>query len=83
MIEAAQIGSYVHIERGSVIGKFAILRDSVKVLEGTVVPPGLVVPSFSVVGGRPGRVVGEVGEGWGVGEGSEGGDLRELWRSIR
>jgi len=81
-VEAAVVGSNVHISRGSVIGKFAIIKDCVKVLEGTVVPAGMVVPSFSVVGGRPGRVVGEVGDGWGVGEGSEGGDLRELWRSI-
>lgn len=87
VVEAAVIGSNVHIGRDCVVGKFAILKDCVKVLEGTVVPPGLVVPSFSVVAGRPGRVVGEVGDGWGVGEGVgrggvEGGDLRELWRSI-
>lgn len=87
VVEAAVIGSNVHIGRDCVIGKFVILKDCVKVLEGTVVPQGLVVPSFSVVGGRPGRVVGEVGDGWGVGEGVgrggvEGGDLRELWRSI-
>jgi len=87
VVEAAVIGSNVHIERNCVIGKFAILKDCVKVLEGTVVPQGLVVPSFSVVAGRPGRVVGEVGDGWGVGEGVgrgfvEGGDLRELWRSV-
>ncbi|KAI9874794.1 MAG: hypothetical protein M1830_009286 [Pleopsidium flavum] len=81
-VEAAVVGSNVHIGKGSVIGKFAIIKDCVKVLEGTVVPAGMVVPSWSVVAGRPGRVVGELGDGWGVGEGSEGGDLRELWRSV-
>lgn len=68
----------------------------------------MVIPSGSVVGGRPARVIGEVGEGWGVSGGGgsvgssggagagglgvggggeknwvEGGDLRELVRSIK
>jgi dynactin-5 len=48
----------------------------------------MVVPPMSIVGGRPGRVIGEVGEGWGVSVGGgegwvEGGDLRELVRSIK
>jgi len=72
---------------------FCIVRENVKVLPNTVVPGLMVVPPGCVVGGRPGRVVGEVGEGWGVspgvagggtGEGwVEGGDLRELVRSIK
>jgi len=77
VIEAALIGSHVHIGEGCVIGKFAIIKDFVRVLEGTVVPAGMVVPSFSVVGGRPGRVVGEVMEG-----GHEGFDCREVYRSV-
>lgn len=54
----------------------------------------MVVPAGSIVGGKPGRVIGEVGEGWGVSSGAvggpggeggwvEGGELRELVRSIR
>ena len=50
-----------------------------------------MVPPNVVVGGQPARIVGEVGEGWGstiasIGSGGElveGGDLRELVRSIR
>ena len=84
-VEAAIIESHVWIGDGAVIGKFAILKEGCKILEGTVVPGGMVVPSGAIVGGRPGRVVGELGIGWGVGVGGEedeGGDLRQLWRSV-
>jgi dynactin-5 len=50
----------------------------------------MVVPPGVVVGGRPARIVGEVGEGWGVVVGGggpeewvEGGDLRGVVRSIK
>ena len=53
-------------------------------------PPHMIIPPGSVVAGRPARIVGEVGEGWGMqlggGEGEEwveGGDLRPLVRSIK
>ena len=82
IVEAASIGDHVHIGKGAVVGNMAILKDWVKVLEGTVVPGGMVVSSGCVLGGRPGRVIGECGDGWGVGEGAEGGDLREAWRSV-
>ena len=78
VIEAASIGDRVHIGTGSVLGRFAILKEGCRVLEGTVVPGGMVVPSGCVIGGRPGRVLGDVGDGYGFGE--MGGDLRELWR---
>lgn len=77
IIEAALIGSHVHIGEGCVIGKFAIIKDFVKILPGTVIPAQMVIPSFSVVGGRPGRVVGEVPEG-----AHEGFDCRELYRRV-
>lgn len=82
VIEAASIGDHVHIGRGAVVGKMVIIKDGVKVLEGAVVPTGMVVASGSVVGGQPARVVGEVGDGWGSYEGMEGGDMRDLWRSV-
>lgn len=59
------------------IGKFAIIKDYVKILDGTVVPSNMVIPSFSIVAGRPGRVVGEVKEGE-----IDRMDLRELYRSV-
>lgn len=77
IIEAALIGNHVSIGSNVVVGRFAILRDYVRVLDGAVIPPNMVVPSFSVVGGRPGRVVGEVREGE-----VEGFDLRERYRGV-
>lgn len=63
VVQAGSVGSHVHIGRDVTVGEFAIIKDYVKVLDGAVVPPGMVVPSFSVVGGRPARVVGEIPEG--------------------
>jgi dynactin-5 len=77
VVEAAMIGSHVHIQAGCVIGKFAIIKEYVRILEGTVVPPNMVIPSFSIVAGRPARVVGEVPEG-----GIEAFDCREIYRSV-
>ena len=74
VIEAAQLGNNVWIGRGAVLGKMCIVKDMVKILEGSVIPPGMVVASGSVIGGRPARCVGLVGDGW------EGFDGRELWR---
>ncbi|OLN86411.1 Dynactin subunit 5 [Colletotrichum chlorophyti] len=77
VVQAASIGSHVHIGRDSVVGEFAIVKDYVRILEGTVVPPNMVIPSFSVVGGQPARVVGEVPEG-----GHEEFELRELYKTV-
>jgi len=41
----------------------------VRILDGSVVPPNMVIPSFSVVAGRPARVVGEIAEGGFLGGG--------------
>ena len=76
IVEAASIGNNVWIGKGAVVGRMAIIRDGCKILEGAVVPGGMVVGVGSVVAGRPGRVVGEVGVGW------EGVGGRELWKSI-
>ncbi|OBT52159.1 hypothetical protein VE04_06938 [Pseudogymnoascus sp. 24MN13] len=77
IVEAAIVGNKVHIGKDCVIGKFALIKDCVRILDGTVVPPGMVIPSFSVVAGRPGRVVGEVPEG-----GEEALEGREIYRTI-
>ncbi|EER24701.1 hypothetical protein D8B26_004939 [Coccidioides posadasii str. Silveira] len=81
VIEAATIGNHVHVGKDAVVGCMAILKDFVVVLDGAVVPAGMVVPSFCVVGGAPARVVGEVGEGFGI-EGAEGGMARERYRMV-
>jgi dynactin-5 len=93
VIQAAQISSHVHIGENCVLQPFCMIKENCKILPRTVVPANMVIPPNSVVGGRPGRIIGEVGEGWGVAVGAaaggsgdgwvEGGDLRELVRSIR
>ena len=77
IIEAALIGSHVNIGANVVVGKFAIIKDYVRILDGSVVPPNMVIPSFSVVAGRPARVVGEIAEGE-----VDGMDLREVYRAV-
>jgi dynactin 5 len=77
IIEAALIGSHVSIGSNVVVGKFAIIKDFVKILDNSVVPPNMVIPSFSIVAGRPARIVGEVAEGE-----VEGFDLRKLYGTV-
>ncbi|KAB8072988.1 trimeric LpxA-like protein [Aspergillus leporis] len=81
VVEAASVGNHVHVGREAVVGSMAILKDYAVVLDGAVVAPGMVVPSWCVVGGAPARIVGEVGEGYGV-EGAEGGMARERYRLV-
>ena len=95
MISAISIGSHVHIGANVTIHDFAIIKENVKILPNTVIPGAMVIAPGSVVGGQPARIIGEVGEGWGVSGGGvgnggggedkwvEGGDLRELVRSIK
>jgi dynactin-5 len=77
VVQAANIGNHVHIGQGVVVGEFAIIKDYVRVLDGTVIPPHMVISSFSIVAGRPARVVGEVPEG-----GHEAFELRELYKTV-
>jgi dynactin-5 len=83
-VNAATIGSHVSIGAHCVVGNMVVIKDNVRVLDYTVLPAGSVWASGSVVGGRPGRVVGELGEGWGAGgvEGGPGMEARELWRAV-
>ncbi|CAI7602726.1 hypothetical protein N7455_002173 [Penicillium solitum] len=81
VVEAASLGNHVHVGKGAAVGSMAIIKDYAHVLDGAVVPPGMVVPSWCIVGGRPARIVGEVGEGYGV-EGAEGGMARERYRVV-
>ncbi|KAH8147524.1 uncharacterized protein LAJ45_08351 [Morchella importuna] len=77
VVEAALIGSYVHISKDCVIGKFTIIKDCVRIEEGTVIAPNSVIPSFSVVSGRPGVVVAELPE-----TAVEGLELKNIYRMI-
>jgi dynactin-5 len=77
VVQAASIGSHVHIGEGVVIGEMATIKDYTRILDGTVVPPYMTIPSFSIVAGRPARVIGEVPEG-----GHEAFELRELYKTV-
>ncbi|OAA39434.1 dynactin subunit 5 [Metarhizium rileyi] len=63
VVQAATVGNHVSIGRDCAVNEFAIVKDYVKILDGSVVPAFMVIPSFSVVAGTPARVVGEVPEG--------------------
>jgi len=77
VIQAASIGSHVHIGAKVVVGEFAIIKDYVRVLDGAVIPPNMVIPSFSIVAGQPARVIGEVPEGM-----LESFELRDLYKTV-
>ncbi|KAF2721980.1 trimeric LpxA-like protein [Polychaeton citri CBS 116435] len=88
-VSAISISSHVHIGADCVLSPFCVVKEFCKIMPGTVVPPHMVIPPGSIVEGRPARIIGEVGEGWGQGGGGEGeewvegGDLRALVRSIK
>jgi len=67
----------VWIGANCTIGNMVMIKDNVKILDGTVVPPNMVIPSFSIVAGRPGRVIGEIAEGE-----VDAMDLREIYRAV-
>jgi len=77
VVQAATVGNHVHIGAGVVIGELAIIKDYVRILDGSVVPPNMVIPNFSIVAGRPARVIGEIPEG-----GHEALELRELYKTV-
>ncbi|KAK3326805.1 dynactin subunit 5 [Apodospora peruviana] len=77
VVQAASVGSHVHIGAKVVVGEFAIIKDYVRILDGSIVPPNMVIPSFSVVAGQPARVIGEVPEG-----GHEAFELRDLYKTV-
>jgi dynactin-5 len=57
IIEAAQIGSYVSIGSNVQIGKFAIIKDCVRIEDDSVIPANATIASFSIVSGKPGVIL--------------------------
>lgn len=90
VVRAAEIRSYVHIGANCVIGNMVIIKDNVKILDGSVLPANSVWASGSIIAGSPARVVGDLGEGWcnnaggagGTGEEGPGVRSRERWASV-
>ncbi|XP_046551709.1 dynactin subunit 5-like [Haliotis rubra] len=62
IINAAQVGSYVHIGKNCIIGRRSVLKDCCAIADNTVLPPETVVPSFTVFSGSPGKCNGELPE---------------------
>ncbi|CAB3408948.1 unnamed protein product [Caenorhabditis bovis] len=58
VLNASQIYSFVHIGARSVLGNGCVIRECSRILPDTVVPPDIVFPPFSTIGGNPARVVG-------------------------
>jgi len=62
IVMAAQIGSFVKLGQGCVIGRSAVIKDCCEVRAGAVVAADAVVPPFTVLAGNPARVIGELPE---------------------
>ena len=62
VLNAAQIGSFVHIGKNCVIGRRCILKDCCQIADNTVLPPETVVPPFMVFGGSPAKHIDELPE---------------------
>ncbi|KNC79736.1 hypothetical protein SARC_07875 [Sphaeroforma arctica JP610] len=58
VVNAAAIGSYVRIGNDVIIGQGCVIKDCVRIEDGAVLPPDMVVAPFSVVGGSPAKIIG-------------------------
>ncbi|KAJ9614378.1 hypothetical protein H2200_002514 [Cladophialophora chaetospira] len=88
-VRAAEIRSNVWIGANCSIGNMVMIKDNVKILDGTVLPANTVWAGGTIIAGRPGRVIGEIGEGWAAGliSGSSvdegvGVKSRERWAAV-
>jgi len=62
VICALKIGNNVHIGKNVIIGHRCVIRDNCNILDNSVLAPDSVVPPFTVFGGRPATMVGELTE---------------------
>lgn len=53
VINAASIGSYVHIGKGAIIGRRSVLKDCCAIAPNAVVPPETMIPPFAYFDGSP------------------------------
>lgn len=63
-----------------------MIKENVKVLDGSVLPANSVWASGSIVAGKPARVVGELSEAWGSSQTTSdelvGVRSRERWAAV-
>ncbi|KAL8443650.1 hypothetical protein Emed_006668 [Eimeria media] len=64
VVQAASLGNCVEIGPRCVIGNRCLLKDHCVLLADSVLPPDTIVPAFTVFGGVPARLVGELPEAW-------------------
>ncbi len=57
VIEAVVVGSCVRIGDGCILGKQCVVKDCVLICPGSVLPPLMIVPPFSIVQGAPGKAI--------------------------
>ncbi|GMK57882.1 hypothetical protein CspeluHIS016_0407160 [Cutaneotrichosporon spelunceum] len=57
IVEAASIGSCIEIGARSIIGKFTVIKDCARILPDSVVADGTVIPSLTVWGGNPAKLI--------------------------
>ena len=62
VIEAAAVGSSVHVGDNCVLSRRCIIKDCCWIDAGTVIVEDMIIPPFSIVSGVPGRIIGELPE---------------------
>ena len=64
IISSRSIGNFVYIGKNCILGERSEVGCCVKILDDCYVPPDVRVPDNCVFGGFPGKVLGEVTEGF-------------------
>lgn len=62
IVNAAIVGSYIYIGKNAIIGRRSVLKDCCYIEDGAVVPPEMIVPSFTRVTGSPATCVEDLPE---------------------
>ena len=59
VINAAVLGSYIHVGKNCIIGRRCVLKDCCALADNTVLAPETTVPSFAYYSGSPGTYTAE------------------------
>eukprot|EP01016_Furgasonia_blochmanni_P027326 TRINITY_DN2883_c0_g1_i3.p2 TRINITY_DN2883_c0_g1~~TRINITY_DN2883_c0_g1_i3.p2 ORF type:complete len:205 (+),score=47.02 TRINITY_DN2883_c0_g1_i3:189-803(+) len=62
IVSAAKIGTCCHIGKNCILSPRCIISDYVKILDDTLVPADMVIPPFTVYGGKPASFMSELPE---------------------